>query len=436
MNRRSFLLAGVAGLAGCAGVGVDADGRGGRTVAPALEGTPTASPPPPPEPTAAADAAGRLARARSVVVSNRQVRPEWVYLGVLADGESVLETTFRVPAAGRTSVAGVLGRARPYAVAIRTADGRTRTTEWTPPAAGANLAVDLDGGIGVRDGYSAEAARGFVETSSGGLLADPSVGGVPLVLDNPGPARAVRISVSVGGGDGSSGGGSDGGGSDGGGNDGNGGGGGDGSATADVRVPAGARLPVPLSVPRGQAVVAVRTADGADRHGWRPTTDGGLYCRTDPAPRLSCDLLVRDLVVVDGGSADREVRVRVRADGALAVDRTVYPTAGGRVRLRTAVPPAGSYVLTASDAAGRSRGRTVGCPARGPFVVRVDDGGIAIGSEPVAGTDGAGTDGTGTDGTGTDGPTGTAAATTGADPATETGSRTTATASATAGDAE
>ncbi|WP_435062614.1 hypothetical protein [Halobaculum sp. EA56] len=364
MFRRSLLLAGAAALAGCS----SADGgSGGRTVNPALRETPTASPTPTPEPTAyGAGDADSLDRPRSVVVSNRLVRGEWITLRVEDSGTEVLERTFRVPAADRRIVAGVFGAARTYTVSVRTADGRQRTAEWAPGPGGDDLGVDLDGGVSVRDVYPPSAARSFVRGSTGGLLAPSTVAAAAvLVVDAPGDGGRLRVAASDG----------------------------DGAAGVDLRVPAGSRVPLPLSVPRGRVAVSVEAGGGDDRRGWRPFEDGPLYCLLGGSPRLVCDLLVRDLLVENATDADAAVDVAVRADGERVLDRTVYPAANATVRVRTTVPPAGAFTVTArlADEAGTEEEEEVRrslarCPARGPLVVRLgDDGGIEVGSRAVEG---------------------------------------------------
>ncbi|MFC6794679.1 hypothetical protein ACFQFH_10475 [Halobaculum halobium] len=186
MFRRSFLLAGAAALAGCSSAGSDGNGQ---TVNPALRETPTASPTPTPEPTAyGAGDADALDRARSVVVSNRLVRSESISLRIDADGTDVLSRVLTVPAAETVTISGVLGAARTYTVSVRTADNRRRAVEWTPGPGGDDLAIDLDGGVGVRDAYPSSAARSFVEGSTGGLLASTTTGG-PFSWSMP-PRRA------------------------------------------------------------------------------------------------------------------------------------------------------------------------------------------------------------------------------------------------------
>ncbi|QZP38793.1 hypothetical protein [Halobaculum magnesiiphilum] len=353
MFRRSFLLAGVAALAGCSSTGSDA---GGRTVNPALRATPTASPTPTPEPTAyGAGDADALDRPRSVILSNRLVRSEWVTLRIEANGTGVRSRTVRVPRAGRTTLADVFGAARPYTVSVRTADNRRRTVKWAPGPGGDDLGIDLDGGVSVRDVYPPSAAPAFVEGSTGGLLASTTADGTTLAVDAPGAGGRVRIAASGGGG----------------------------SAAVDLRVPAGSRVPVPLSVSRGRISVRVETDEGEDRHGWRPFEDGTLYCLLGPTPRLVCDLLVRDLLVENATDDEGPVDVRVRADGERVLDRTVYPAAGATVRLPTAVPPAGSFSVSATRDGEGTRRSFTRCPARGPLVVRLTDGTVEIESRAV-----------------------------------------------------
>lgn len=357
MFRRSFLLAGVAALAGCSSSGSDADGR---TVNPALRETPTVSPTPTPEPTAfGAGDADALDRPRSVVVSNRLVRSEWVTIRAEAGASDVLARTVRVPPAGRTVLADVFGAARTYTVSVRTADNRRRTIEWAPGPGDDDLGIDLDGGVSVRDAYRQSAAPSFVEGSTGGLLASTSgTAAATLVVDAPEDGEHLRLAASDG----------------------------DGAAGVDLRVPPRSRVPLPLSVPRGRVSVAVETDAGEDRRGWRPIEDGPLYCLVGESPRLVCDLLIRDVLVENASDDDDAVDVVVRADGQRVLDRTVYPAANATVRVQTAVPPAGSFAVTATRGDGRETVRRsfARCPARGPIVVRLgEDGNIAVAARGV-----------------------------------------------------
>ncbi|WP_348607966.1 hypothetical protein [Halobaculum rarum] len=357
MFRRSFLLAGAAALAGCSSPGSDA---GGRTVNPALRATPTASSTPSPEPTAyGVGDADALDRPRSVVVSNRLVRSEWVTLRVNEGETDVLARTVRVPPVGRTVLADVLGVARPYTVSVRTADNRRRTVDWAPGPGGDDLGIDLDGGVSVRDIYPRSATQSFVEGSTGGLVASASgTAAALLVVDAPDDGGRLRITASDG----------------------------DGAAGVDLRVPPGSRVPLPLSVPRGRIAVSVETDAGDDRRGWRPPEDGPLYCLIGEPPRLVCDLLIRDVLVENVTDADAVVDVTVHADGERVLDRTVYPAANATVRVQTAVPPAGAFTVTATrgDGGETVRRSFVRCPARGSLVVRLgNDGGIEVGSRAV-----------------------------------------------------
>ncbi|MFC6794680.1 hypothetical protein ACFQFH_10480 [Halobaculum halobium] len=96
-----------------------------------------------------------------------------------------------------------------------------------------------------------------------------------------------------------------------------------------------------------------------------------------------CDLLIRDLFVENATDADAVVGVRVRADGERVVDRTVYAAAGADARIPTAVPPAGAIRVAATVDGEERRWTPARCPARGPIVVRVADGGVEIGSRSV-----------------------------------------------------
>lgn len=359
MFRRSFLLAGAAALAGCSSPGSDA---GGRTVNPALRSTPTASPTPTPEPTAyGAGDADALDRPRSVVVSNRLVRSEWVTLRITEGETDVLARTVRVPPAGRTVLADVLGIARPYTVSVRTADNRRRTIDWAPGPGGDDLGIDLDGGVSVRDVYPPSAAPSFVEGSTGGLVASSSgTAAAVLVVDAPTEGGRLRVTASDGGG----------------------------AAGVDLRVPPASRVPIPLSVPQGRVSVSVETDAGDDRRGWRPLEDGPLYCLLGESPRLVCDLLVRDVLVENATDSDAVVDVAVDADGEQVLDRTVYPAANATVRVGTAVPPAGAFTVRATrgDGGETVRRSFARCPARGPLVVRLGtDDGIEIGARAVDG---------------------------------------------------
>lgn len=361
MERRRFLgrtatgLAGLTALAGCSGGG----GDNARTVNPALRETPTETPTATPARTAfGAGDADSLDRSRSLVVTNQLVRPEWVTVSISESDTPVFQQTLRVPPATRRTVGGVFGAARTFTASVTTADGRARQFDWRPGPGGDHLGVDLDGGISVRDTFPASAAGEFIEGSTGGLLANtPASAGALLVVDTAGDGGLLRITASDG----------------------------DGSAGIDLRVPPRSRIPLPLSVPRGRIAVAVETSDGLDRRGWRPFEDGALYCSLDRAPRLVCDLLIRDVVVENatGSDASDGVTVTVDADDRRVLDRTTYPPPGGNVRIPTAVPPAGRYVVRVRHGSREARRTLSRCPARGPFVVTVGTDGIAVESRAV-----------------------------------------------------
>ena len=342
-------------LAGCSSGG---DAGGGRTVNPALGETPTGTPTPTPtatpEPPAyGAGVADSLDRPRSVVVVNRFVTPQWIALRI-ADGEATaVERTLRVPAAGRVTLDAVIGAAREYDVTVRTTDRRRGGFSWSPAPGGGDLGIDLGGTIAPRDTYPPSTAPEFVVGSTGGLLDGAST--AVLVVDTPGEGGRVRVTAGDDGG----------------------------SAGVDVRVPAASRVPVPLTLPQGPVSVAVETTAGSDSHEWLPSEDGTLYCSNGTPPRLVCDLLIRDVVVENATDADAAVDVEVVADGERALDWTVYPVAGGSVRVPTAVPPAGSYGVAATDGDAETRRRLDGSPERGPLVVRLTDDGFAVGSRAV-----------------------------------------------------
>ncbi|WP_277555197.1 hypothetical protein [Halobaculum limi] len=361
MERRRFLgtaaagLAGLTALAGCSGTG----GDDARTVNPALRETPTETPTATPARTAfGAGDADSLERSRSLVVTNQLVRPEWVTVSISESDTPVFQQTLRVPPATRRTVGGVFGAARTFTASVTTADGRARRFDWRPGPGGDHLGVDLDGGISVRDTFPVSAAGEFIEGSTGGLLANtPATAGALLVVDTPGDGGRLRLTASDG----------------------------DSSAGIDLRVPPRSRVPLPLSVPRGQLVVAAETPDGTDRRRWRPFEDGALYCVLDSAPRLVCDLLIRDVVVENatGSGPGDGVTITVDADGQRVLDRTTYPPPGGNVRIPTAVPPAGTYVVSVRHGRLDARRTLSRCPADGPFVVTVGEDGIAVESRSV-----------------------------------------------------
>ncbi len=327
---------------------------------PALRETPTDTPTPTPtatpEPPAyGAGEADSLERARSVHVRNRFVTPQWISLQIAEGGRTAVERTVRIPPADRVSLDGVIAAPRRYAVTVRTTDRRRGEFEWAPGPGDGDLEIDLGTTITPRDSYPPSTAPKFVvgTTDPGFVAGAPST--TEVVVDTPAEGGRVRVTASDG----------------------------EGSAGVDLRVPAASRVPIPLSLPRGEVSVAVETRKGTDRHEWVPSEDGALVCLNDSPPRLVCDLLIRDLLLENDTDDDAGVDVEVVADDASVFDWRLYPAAGGSVRIPTVVPPAGRYVVAVERGDDVIRRRLRRCPARGPLVVRLTDDGVDVGARPV-----------------------------------------------------
>jgi hypothetical protein len=369
--RRSLLFAVTAALAGCGASERDRS----RTVNPQLRGSPppTTTPAESPAPygTGRAD---RLDRPRSVVVENREVRPEWLSLEIDGEGTRATTTTVRVPAAGRTRIDGVFESPGVYDIRVRTTDRRQGRFEWAPGPGGDDLGIDLDGGVSVRDVYPAAVAGEFVQGTTGLLAAGSATADGTLVVETRTSGGSVRIVVRAA---------ADGEDSDRDTADGN------GTETPidtlALRVPSGSRVSVPLSVPRDRVSVRAETGTGVDSREWRPDEDEAVYCLLDGRPRFVCDLLIRDVVVENGTAADAAVDLSIQADDAIPLDSTVYPVAGGAVRVQSAVPPAGTYALTVSHGRESVRKTLSACPAAGPLVVRLSERTVNFTSRAVGG---------------------------------------------------
>lgn len=387
--RRSLLSAVAVALAGCGASERDRS----QTVNPRLRGSPPPTPTPTETPTPyGTGRADRLDRPRSVVVENREVRPEWISLEVGGGGTRTATTmTVRVPAAGRTRIDGVFESPGVYDIRVRTADRRQGRFEWAPGPGGDDLGIDLGGGVSVRDVYPGAVAGEFVEGTTGLLAAGSATADGTLVVETRNSGGSVRI-VAGGPGDGED--------SD--------------RDTADrngtetpigslaLRIPSKSRVSIPLSVPRDRVSIRAETGDGVDSREWRPDEDEAVYCLLDGRPRFVCDLLIRDVVVENGTAADAAVDLSIRADDVTPLDSTVYPVAGGAVRVQSAVPPAGTYALTVSRAGEPVRRMLSACPAAGPLVARLSERTVEFTSRAVGGApESAGAEETATDPTAT-----------------------------------
>lgn len=356
------LVAGAFGAtAGCSAFGDDPSGDGARTVAADLRGTPTATPSPTPPPTPTPTPApyvgsgAALDRPRDVTLTNQRLDDARVAVRIRDGATAVLETTETVPGAGGIALPAVIGGAGTYDVRVRTDDGRERAFAWTADADAGDLGVDLETGLTVRDRYRGNAALDLVGSDTAGLVGGGWGSYHPLIVDNGGPARSVTLALANG----------------------------EGSAGVGIDLPGGSRITLPLAV-RAREVEVVATVDGAERgHEWRPPSDDALY--VDAAgPRFLCDLLRRDLRVVNRTTdANRSMTVRLTGDG----DRLFageFRLAPGETAVRKAVVgPAGDYGVEAESGGDTARYDWEMCPPVGPVVVAVGDDGITAGVTPT-----------------------------------------------------
>lgn len=359
MYRRSVLgvAAGVlAGIAGCSAIGDGGGESEARTVAPNLQGTPTATATPTATPTPyAPEDADRLARPRDVLLTNQRLDDARVAVRI-RDGETgVLETTETVPGAGETVLRDVIGGVGTYDVRVRAADGRAASFAWAVDPGTGDLGVDLDPGVTIRDRYRGAAAADLVEGDTAALVDGPGRNTHSIVVDNPGSARRVEFAMA---------------------ND-------EGFAGLQVRVPADARVALPLTIRSRAVSVVARVGESERTYEWRPLADGALYVAAADGPEFLCDLLWRDLRVYNGTDDSRRVEVNVTGNGREQFDGEFRLGGEERAVRRAVVAPAGEYAVEVAAGDRTERYEWDVCPPVGPVEVWVDSEGIDVSVTPT-----------------------------------------------------
>ncbi|WP_313694575.1 hypothetical protein [Halorarum halobium] len=352
MDRRSFLAAALAGVAGCS------DGSGGaRTVAPDLRGTPAPTPSPTAEPTASAPPTGG---SRTVLLANDTHHALETQLEVVSDGETVLRADPRLAPAMTAHRFDVLPADRSYEAAVTTSAGHARAFEWEPGRRGSALRIGFGDDVSVREAFDIDASTRLLTGDTGVIRDGPADTWFPLVLDNPGEVTPARVAFSNG----------------------------DGFGGVTLDVPPRSRVRLPVTVPADEVEVAA-TVGGRDASAtWHPRADGPLPLLVDP-PRFVCDTLFRSLRVENRTVTDWAAEVIVRADGRTAFTRRTNVEPGAIRAFRAVVPPAGEHVVRIESGGVWAHYELPDCPPVGPVVLAVDDEGIDVAARSVEADDGA-----------------------------------------------
>lgn len=263
-----------------------------------------------------------------------------------------------VPPTTLVAYDGLVRRRDDYRVVVETGAGGRHRREWAPTPWTGDLLVTLDGGVTSR----ATATCG-PECGPGDPAADPDRA---LVLDNPAAdpvTVAVRLGPSF-----------------------------DPDLARRYQVPGVGRLSLPVSRWSEDYPVRLAYGDRTVRHEWRTADGDRIYVDVSGPPRLRCSNAYRDLVVVNRPAREREIGLRIEADGELAVERSLVLGPERRRSFGNDVPPAGEYGfrIRTDDGLDESFSTSI-CPAPGRMLVNVDERGAVVtvrGAEPEAVVDG------------------------------------------------
>lgn len=358
VNRRRLLAAlstaGAGALAGCGALGggtdpaaetAGTDGTDEATTAPSLpyEG---------PSPRALLDAPRGL-RLRNAAGAFR-----FVTVALDHGDRQVFLDSRGVPPATLVTYDGLVRRRDDYRVVVETDAGGRHRREWSPTPWTGDLLVTLD-----RDVTSRATATCGPECGPGDPTADSDRA---LVLDNPAddPVTVdVRLGPSF-----------------------------DPDLARRYQVPGVGRLSLPVSRWSDDYPVRLAYGDRTVRHEWRTADGDRIYADVSGPPRLRCSNAHRDLVVVNRPAREREVGLRIEADGELAVERSLVLGPERRRAFANDVPPAGEYGfrIRTDDGLDESFSTSI-CPAPGRMLVNVDERAAVVtvrGAEPETVVDG------------------------------------------------
>ncbi|MFC5367416.1 hypothetical protein [Salinirubrum litoreum] len=365
-RRLLALVAGTAGLSGCAGLfTADADRRrdeerpGDRSTP--LSGTPNR----PYE----ADRGPTLDDPGGLVVRNLASGSRYLTVVVTGDEQDVYVESRRVPAGERFAVLDLIGDPGEYGVVVETADGRRASYDWTVTTDLPDLWVDLTPAISFHRPF-----RCLRDCGSLAAVTTPPPATFPtavspagrrdrtpaLWLDNDADeSRSVRLRIA------------------------------DGDETlfaAEYDLPPDARAVVPVSGRRRAYRVELATEAGESSEEWVPRLRRTLYGVVGGSPAFRCGLTPHDLVIDNETTDSRTVSVAVTAGGVGVFDRSVTLSPGEARRLPSAVDPRGtlSFEVTTDDGP-RERYDWRFCAPRGPISITVGERGIDVTVTPSGG---------------------------------------------------
>ncbi len=259
-----------------------------------------------------------------------------------------------VPPATLVAYDGLVRRRDDYRVVVETDAGGRHLREWAPTPWTGDLLVTLDRDVTSR------------QTATCGPECGPADSDRALVLDNPAddPVTVdVRLGPSF-----------------------------DPDVARRYQVPGVGRLSLPVSRWSDDYPVWLAYGDRTVRHEWRTADGDRIYADVSGPPRLRCSNAHRDLVVVNRPAREREIGLRIEADGELAVERSLVLGPERRRAFANDVPPAGEYGfrIRTDDGLDESFSTSI-CPAPGRMLVNVDERGAVVtvrGAEPETVVDG------------------------------------------------
>ena len=365
-RRLLALVAGTAGLSGCAGL-FTADATERRDEERPDDGSPplSATPNRPYE----ADQGPMLDDPGGLVVRNFASASRYLTVVVTDGDREVYVESRRVRAGGTLPVPDLIGDPGEYGVVVETGDGERAQYDWTVSPELPDLWVDLTPAIRfyrpircLRDcGPLATVTTAPPATfPTAASLTETGDRTPTLWLDNEADeSRTARLRLDDGGEE---------------------------LFAAEYDLPPDARAVVPVSGRRRAYRVSLSTDAGAVSEEWVPRLRRTLYGVVGESPAFRCGLTPHDLVVGNETTDARTVTVVIEAGGAEVFDRSVTVPPDETRRFPSAVDPRGTltFVVTTDDGR-RERYDWSFCAPRGRISITVDERGIDVTVTPSGG---------------------------------------------------
>jgi hypothetical protein len=282
---------------------------------------------------------------RGIRLRNATGEPRLVTLALDRGDEQVFLDTREVPPATLVRYDRLVGRRDDYRVVVETGAGARHVRSWTPAPWAGDLLVTTDREVTSRTTATCGPDCGPATDA----LDDEKV----LVLDNPGTAE-VAVDVRLGA---------------------------PWAPDLDRRyaVPGADRLALPVPDWSSNYPVQIGYGDRTVDHEWRTSDGDRIYVSVAGPPRLRCSNAYRELVVVNRLARDRELDLRIEADGDPAVQRSLAVGPESRRSFQNDVPPAGRYAFQVRTTDGLEDSfETSICPAAGPMLVILDESAAVV----------------------------------------------------------